>query len=78
MYASILEVGAAVGRLRLTASARSIARNVVALEDGQGLYVLLGRDTAEAVEARILEAVATATGLPPAELLAAVPAAASR
>lgn len=71
MYASILEVGAAVGRLTLTAGSRSIARNVVALEDGQGIYVLLGRDTAADVEARIIEYVATATGLTPAELRAA-------
>jgi DNA-binding transcriptional regulator YbjK len=74
MYASILDVGAAVGRLQLTAGARSIARNIVALEDGQGLYVLLGRDTAADVEARILDYVATATGLTPAALRAAGPA----
>jgi DNA-binding transcriptional regulator YbjK len=71
MYASILDVGAAVGRLTLTAGARSIARNIVALEDGQGLYVLLGRDTATDVEARIVGYVATATGLTVAELRAA-------
>jgi DNA-binding transcriptional regulator YbjK len=63
MYASILEVGAAVGRLRLSSDARGIARNIVALEDGQGIYVLLGRDSAEAVEARILGYIAAATGL---------------
>jgi AcrR family transcriptional regulator len=68
MYASVLEVGAAVGRLRLSSDARSIARNIVALEDGQGIYVLLGRDSAEAVEGRILDYVAAATGLEPAEL----------
>ena len=68
MYASVLDVGAAVGRLQLTADARSIARNIVALEDGQGIYVLLGRDTAAEVEARILDYVATATGLAPAAL----------
>lgn len=68
MYASILDVGAALDRLRLTADSRSIARNIVALEDGQGLYVLLGRDTSEAVEERILDYVAAATGLEPAEL----------
>jgi AcrR family transcriptional regulator len=68
MYASVLEVGAAVGRLRLSGDARSIARNIVALEDGQGLYVLLGRDTSEAVEARILDYVAAAAGLEPDQL----------
>jgi DNA-binding transcriptional regulator YbjK len=74
MYASVLDVGAAVGRLTLTAGARDIARNIVALEDGQGIYVLLGRDTAAAVEGRIVDYVATATGLTPAELRAAGPA----
>jgi DNA-binding transcriptional regulator YbjK len=74
MYASVLDVGAAVGRLTLTARARDIARNIVALEDGQGIYVLLGRDTAAAVEGRIVDYVATATGLTPAELRAAGPA----
>jgi hypothetical protein len=68
MYASVLEVGVAVGRLRLSGDARSIARNIVALEDGQGLYVLLGRDTSEAVQARILDYVATAAGLEPDQL----------
>jgi DNA-binding transcriptional regulator YbjK len=73
MYASMLEVGAAVGRLALTAGSRSIARNIVALEDGLGLYVLLGRDSAVEVESRILDYVATATGLAPDELRAAAP-----
>jgi DNA-binding transcriptional regulator YbjK len=68
MYASVLDVGAAVGRLTPTAGSRDVARNIVALEDGQGIYVLLGRDTAADVEARILAYVATATGLTVAEL----------
>jgi hypothetical protein len=72
MYASILDVGAAVRRFELTAGARSIARNIVALEDGQGLYVLLGRDTAADVEARIIDYAAAATGLTAAQLRAAV------
>jgi AcrR family transcriptional regulator len=63
MYTSLLEVGAALGRFTLSGAARDIARNIVALEDGQGIYVLLGRDTAAAVEARILAYAATATGL---------------
>jgi DNA-binding transcriptional regulator YbjK len=71
MYASILDVGAAVGRLELSTGARSIARNIVALEDGQGIYVLLGRDAAADVEARIVDYVAAATGLTPDELRAA-------
>jgi AcrR family transcriptional regulator len=64
MYATFLEVGAATGEFRLAGDARSIARNIVALEDGQGLYVLMGRDQPEAVERRILEYAAAATGAP--------------
>ncbi len=62
MYAAILEVGAATGVFELAHDARTLARNVVALEDGQGLYVLMGRDTPEAVEHRILDYVSSATG----------------
>jgi DNA-binding transcriptional regulator YbjK len=62
MYTSILEVGAATGAFSLTGEPRDIGRNLVALEDGQGLYVLLGRDTPEAVERRILSYATAATG----------------
>jgi hypothetical protein len=65
-------VGAAVGRFELTPGARSIARDIVALEGGQGLYVLLGRDTAADVEARIVDYAAAATGLTADELRAEV------
>jgi AcrR family transcriptional regulator len=66
MYAAILEVGAATGVFELTHDARTLARNIVALEDGQGLYVLMGRDTPEEVEQRILAYVSAATGRPAA------------
>jgi AcrR family transcriptional regulator len=64
MYAAMLEAGAATGDFSLTGDVRTIARNLVALEDGQGLYVLMGRDRPEAVEARILHYAAAATGVP--------------
>ena len=35
MYGAILEVGAATGVFQLAHDARTLARNVVALEDGQ-------------------------------------------
>jgi DNA-binding transcriptional regulator YbjK len=63
MYAAILEAGAATGTLRLSDAARSIARNIVALEDGQGLYVLMSRDDPADVERRILAYAAAATGV---------------
>ncbi|MDQ6841024.1 MAG: TetR family transcriptional regulator C-terminal domain-containing protein [Actinomycetota bacterium] len=65
-YAAILEVGAATGVFELTHDARTLARNIIALEDGQGLYVLTGRDTPEEVERRILAYVSAAIGRPAA------------
>jgi hypothetical protein len=47
----------------LTHDARALARNLIALEDGQGLYVLLGRDDPAEVEDRILHYLAAATGV---------------
>jgi DNA-binding transcriptional regulator YbjK len=63
MYAAILDVGAATGVFELTHDARTLARNLIALEDGQGLYVLLGRDDPAEVEGRILDYLATATAV---------------
>jgi AcrR family transcriptional regulator len=63
MYAGILEAGAATGAFRLAGDARTVARNIVALEDGQGLYVLMDRDAPEDVERRILAYAAAATGV---------------
>jgi DNA-binding transcriptional regulator YbjK len=64
MYAAILEVGAATHVFELNHDARTIARNIVSLEDGQGLYVLMGRDTPQEVERRILDYLAAATQIP--------------
>jgi AcrR family transcriptional regulator len=63
MYTGILEAGAATGAFRLAGDARTVARNIVALEDGQGLYVLMDRDDPAAVERRILAYAAAATGV---------------
>jgi hypothetical protein len=63
MYAAILEVGAATGVFELAHDSRTLARNLIALEDGQGLYVLLGRDDSAEVERRILDYLAAATGV---------------
>jgi DNA-binding transcriptional regulator YbjK len=60
MYAAILEVGAATKVFDLAHDARTIARNLVSLEDGQGLYVLMGRDDPREVEHRILDYLAAA------------------
>ncbi|HWT92470.1 MAG TPA: TetR family transcriptional regulator [Solirubrobacteraceae bacterium] len=64
MYSSILEVGASTGELTLTGPVRGIARNIIGLEDGHGIYVLAGRERLETVLAWILDYVAAATGLP--------------
>jgi AcrR family transcriptional regulator len=63
MYAAILEAGAAGGLFTLAHSARAVARNIISLEDGQGLYVLLGHDEPAEVERRIFDYLASATGM---------------
>jgi DNA-binding transcriptional regulator YbjK len=64
MYHSILVAGQASGHFQLTAPARDVGRNLVALEDGYGYYVVLpesGLDLAQA-ERLILGYAETATG----------------
>jgi DNA-binding transcriptional regulator YbjK len=71
MYSGILEAGAATGAFRLAGDARTVARNIIALEDGQGLYVLMDRDDPADVERRILAYAAAATGVAADRLTAA-------
>ncbi|WP_326775149.1 TetR/AcrR family transcriptional regulator [Streptomyces sp. NBC_01445] len=40
LYATVLEVGAAVGEFMLTEPVADLARNLVALEDGYGLHIV--------------------------------------
>ncbi|MFC4051819.1 TetR/AcrR family transcriptional regulator [Actinomadura syzygii] len=64
IYSGILEVGAATGAFSLTRDAGGIARNLVALEDGYGLHIVMAVptvDTARA-EALLLAAASDATG----------------
>ena len=66
IYHSILVAGEAAGHFRLSAPARDVGRNLVALEDGYGYYVVLpesGIDVAMA-EQLILSYAETATGCP--------------
>jgi DNA-binding transcriptional regulator YbjK len=67
MYAGILEAG----EFALGAEARHVARNLVALEDGHGVYVLTGQVAPEDVEALLIEHAAAVTGV---ALTATVPA----
>ena len=61
LYESVLAAGAATGQLRLHAPLESIARGLVALEDGLGLQVVLGHPSIDSAEAeRILLAYAEA------------------
>jgi AcrR family transcriptional regulator len=62
MYTAILEAGAAVGDFTLGAPAADLARNLIALEDGHGVYVLTGRVTPAEVERLLLEHAAALTG----------------
>jgi AcrR family transcriptional regulator len=63
MYAAIFEAGAATGAFALSGDSRTAARNLIALEDGQGLYVLMGRDSPEEVERRIIDYLSAVTGV---------------
>jgi AcrR family transcriptional regulator len=64
MYERVLEEGAATGAFRLAGEARRLARNLVALEDGHGVYVLTGQTSPAELEALLLEHAAAITGLP--------------
>jgi DNA-binding transcriptional regulator YbjK len=66
IYHSILVAGQAAGQFRLTAPARDIGRNLVALEDGYGYYVVLSESGMDADQAEllILGYAETATGCP--------------
>lgn len=64
MYVGVLEAGAATGAFRLAGSPVAIARNLVVLEDGYGLHLVMSTptlDTATA-EALIRDYAAMATG----------------
>jgi DNA-binding transcriptional regulator YbjK len=65
MYARILDRFDLHG-----ADPRRVARNLVALEDGHGVYVLTGQVAPGEVEAMLLEHAAVVTGVPPARLRA--------
>jgi AcrR family transcriptional regulator len=54
MYAGLLEAGVAAGVFDLRDDARTVARNLIALEDGHGLYVLTGQVTPAEVERMLL------------------------
>ncbi|WP_037308288.1 TetR/AcrR family transcriptional regulator [Amycolatopsis orientalis] len=66
IYTGILEAGAATGEFTLTADAVSIARNLVALEDGYGLHLTQAVPTLETAtaEAMLLSYARTATTNP--------------
>ncbi len=72
LYETLIEAGAAAGELEPAASAASIARGLVAMEDGLGLQVVLGHGGIDREAARriLLEYAAAMVGAD----LAAVPA----
>ena len=63
MYAAVLEEGAETGDFRLAGDPRRLARNLVALEDGHGVYVLTGQVAPLELERLLLEHAAAVTGL---------------
>jgi DNA-binding transcriptional regulator YbjK len=63
MYERVLGAGAEAGVFALAGKARSLARNIVALEDGHGVYVLTGQVAPRELELLLLEHAAAVTGL---------------
>ena len=64
MYERVLQSGADAGVFSLAGETRSLARNIVALEDGHGVYVLTGQVAPRELELLLLEHAAAITGLP--------------
>jgi DNA-binding transcriptional regulator YbjK len=62
LYERLLQDGAARGVFRLAGDVHSIARNLVALEDAYGLYIVGGAPMAEEARRLILSFAALATG----------------
>src|SRR3954453_5560807 len=52
LYEQVLETGAARGAFRLAAPAGSLARGIVAMEDGLGLQVVIGHPGLDSAEAQ--------------------------
>jgi hypothetical protein len=65
LYERVLERGAEAGAFELSSDAPTIARGLVALEDGLGLQVVIGHPgvDAEAAEAILLAWASAATGV---------------
>lgn len=70
LYESVLEAGARTGTFELESSALTVARGLVALEDGLGLQVVIGHPAidSEAAERILLRYAEMATGVELGEL----------
>ncbi len=62
VYRRVLELGQAQGAFRLADSSQAIARNLVALEDAYGLYMISGGEIAEEALRMLLSFASMATG----------------
>ena len=62
VYRRVLELGAARGAFTLADTSQAIARNLVALEDAYGLYMISGGDVAAEARRMILSFAGMATG----------------
>lgn len=62
VYRRVLELGQAQGAFRLADSSQAIARNLVALEDAYGLYMISGGEIAEEALGMLLSFASMATG----------------
>jgi DNA-binding transcriptional regulator YbjK len=64
MYEGILREGEAAGDFELAGDPRRLARNLIALEDGHGVYVLTGQMAPRELERHLLEHAAAVTRAP--------------
>jgi AcrR family transcriptional regulator len=63
MYSSILDHGRRTGAFQLASDSRTIARNIVGLEDAHGVYILTGHRQPAEVERLVLDYATTTTGV---------------
>jgi hypothetical protein len=62
VYRRVLDLGAAQGVFTLADTSQAIARNLVALEDAYGLYMISGGEVADEALRMITSFAAMATG----------------
>jgi AcrR family transcriptional regulator len=74
MYAGLFELGSRAGGFTLSGEPRALARTLIGLEDGLGVYVLTGHREPADIERLVLDYAALAVGVPANVLAELAPA----